>query len=57
MKAVYKTPTIKTEELGKSDILCASGEATSLNENLSDSKRKDNFNQVFKTLGDFSSFM
>lgn len=57
MKAIYKTPTIKTEELGKSDILCASGEATSLNENLSDSKRKDNFNQVFKTLGDFSSFM
>ncbi|MEE3428682.1 MAG: hypothetical protein VZQ55_06925 [Ruminococcus sp.] len=57
MKAIYKTPTIKTEELRKSDILCASGEATSLNENLSDSKRKDNFNQVFKTLGDFSSFM
>lgn len=57
MKAIYKTPTIKTEELRKSDILCASGEATSLNESLSDSKRKDNFNQVFKTLGDFSSFM
>lgn len=57
MKAIYKTPAINAEELGKSDILCASGEATSLNENLSDSKRKDNFNQVFKTLGDFSSFM
>lgn len=57
MKYLYTSPAVVVEELDKADVLCDSGERTSVNSSLSENNRKDNFNQVFQTLGDFSRFM
>ena len=53
MKTLYASPVITTEKLTKVDVLCASTE-TNTDQNA---VNKDNANQTFGTLSDFSRFM
>ncbi len=53
MKTLYTSPVITVEELTKIDVLCAS---TETNTDPSASN-KDNADQMFGTLADFSNLM
>ena len=54
MKTLYTSPVITVEELTKVDVLCAS---TEVNTDPAAVGEKDNANQTFGTLADFSNFM
>ena len=54
MKILYTSPAITVEELTKVDVLCAS---TEVNYDPNPATSKDNANQMFSTLADFSNFM
>ena len=56
MKALYTSPVLSVEELTKVDVLCASTETYTPGANDPVSRR-DNADQTFSTLADFSQFM
>ena len=54
MKKLYTSPAVTVEELTKADVLCASTEMNTTDDQFS---RTDNINQLGSTIGDLTRFL
>jgi hypothetical protein len=57
MKKLYTSPAVTVEELFKADILCDSTERGTDRSLLANTKKIDNINQTYKTIGDISQLL
>ena len=56
MKKLYTSPTVTVEELAKVDVLSGSTERNT-NNNYGAGVKRDNINQMAKTIGDMSGLL